>query len=158
MEINLFDIVQHIINIVVLYILIRALLYNPVNDFIQKRKEKQDKQQKELDEALVAAKESETQSKQWLSDTQVKTQQLIDEKKAYAEQVAAKTIEDAKLEAAHIIEEAHERIKEDRQKAQDGFVDQTANVAVELAKNILNREIKQEDNQSLIDDFFRKVG
>lgn len=158
MEINFLDIVQHVINIVVLYIILRAILYNPVSKFIQERKDKHQQQQDSLDQSILQAKELEQKNQKLIEQNQIKAEQLVNEKKAYAEQMAAKTIEEAKQEAARMIEQAQMLIKEDKEKAQHDFVEQTAELAITLAKHILEREVKREDNQHLIDDFFRKVG
>ena len=158
MELYLLDVIQHIANIVVLYLTLRALLYNPVRKFMLERSAREEAKQKELAAKLEEANALIAQNQQQIREAQEQAQQLISNKTAYAEQLAEKTITDAQEEAKHLLEEARQHIAEAEQKAQGQMVEQAADLAVELAQQLLQREISKEDNQKLIESYFSKVG
>lgn len=157
MEFNLLDFVQHILNIVVLYIILRAILYKPVRAFMDKRKAEEENKQIEIDRALNEAGELVKENERQLNEAQSRSQQLIDEKLAHADAVSEETVQQARAKAREIIETANTQIAEEWRKAQEELVDQTAEMAVELASRILQREVNADDNRKIIDEYFREV-
>lgn len=158
MEFDVLDIVQHVLNIGVLYLILRAILYKPVRKFMLQREESYTKRREETERALKEAETLHEKNEQLLLDAQNQAQRMADEKLVYAEHVAEQTVAKARDEAALLLRDARVRIRQEEQEAQGRLVEQTAALAVDLATRILGREISLEDNERLIDEYFHKVG
>lgn len=158
MEFNLLDIVQHILNVVVLYVILRAILYRPVRSYMLAREEALKQQRAEADQYRKDAEDLKAQSQKLLEEAHQTAQQDADSKLEYARQMASHLLEDAKVEARQIVEEGRSRIEEERKESREELVRETAALAVDLAARILGREVSAADNQRLIEDYFSKVG
>lgn len=157
MEFNVLDIVYHILNIVVLFLLLRVLLYNPIRNYMKKREELYQKQRDDANALMKDAAALKAENEKRLEEAQKTAQQIAEEKMAYAEQVAEQKVDDAQKQAEQILSDARAQIRTERQEAQTALVDQTAALAVDLATRILGREINKSDNERLIDEYFGKV-
>ena len=158
MEINVWDIVQHVANIVVLFLLLRALLYNPVRRFMQKRSEADERKRMTLQTSLENAKSLELENKRILGEAAGRAKSLSDDKLRLADESANGIIADAKHEAERILAAAHEAIEIERKKARECLEHQTAEIAVALSQRIIKRELTLEDNERIVREFFESVG
>ena len=65
---------------------------------------------------------------------------------------------EAKTEAANIRAAAEADIAQERKKAVNDLKNEIGGMAVEIAGKVVEREIKQQDHQALIDEFIQNVG
>lgn len=158
MDFSLLDVVYHVLNIVVLYIILRAILYKPVRKYMQQREEKEAGRREEAEKYLADAQALKEQNEKLLLDTQAHVQDIADENLAYAKQTAERLKEDAQVECGKMLDDARAIIRAEKQEANEQLVEQTAALAVDLASRILGREISKEDNEELIEQYFSKVG
>jgi F-type H+-transporting ATPase subunit b len=63
-----------------------------------------------------------------------------------------------KLDVQGILSDARQQAGIEREDMLKELRTQTAELAVDIAGKILEREVKQEDHQRIIDSFFDKVG
>ncbi len=144
----------HVLNIVVLFLVLRALVYRPVRKFLQART---DRIQAEQAEVAAARKEAEALHAQYeaeLAHTQDVAEKQAAELLARANDAAhaitaqatadsKKTLARAKLQAQHIQEDGMRQLKRD-----------AADIAVDIAARVLAREVSSEDNAHIIDGYF----
>lgn len=154
MDINPLDIVIHIINLVVLFLILRVLLYKPIYKFMQARAARI---QGELDEAQKA-KDSAEELKQ-------KYDESLQSAQAQAESQAAQIIKNASGEADsivaaaqkegdRIVAEAGKKAEENRKKALSDARDDIKELSLDIASKILAREVNEADNSKIVDTFF----
>ncbi|MCE5236606.1 MAG: F0F1 ATP synthase subunit B [Clostridiaceae bacterium] len=158
MEFKLLDFAQYILNLVVLFIILRAILYKPVKNFMQAR---QDRIQKQQDDARAALREAQGQKLQYdalLNDSRTEAGKLMEQSRSDAEKSAEAILREAQEQARKIIEEARERAAAERAEALAGVRGEAAGLSLELASKILAREVSAQDNARLIDEYFSKVG
>ena len=157
MELYPTDIIIHIINIVVLFLLLRAILYKPIKKFMSARTAKIEGQLADAEKASEdAAKEKEQLDKR-LANAENEAHEIIvagEEKSAAA---ASKIIADAKAKSDKIVKKAIEDSEKEKQEALDGMRGEITDLSVEIAGRILKREISKKDNSKLIDEFFSEM-
>jgi F-type H+-transporting ATPase subunit b len=154
---NPLDIVIHIINIVVLFLLLRLLIYKPVRAFMSER---EDKISKQLNDAQAAHQEVETMQLQCsaqLNEAKEQASQVVRNSEEKASKAADSILEGARKEAGSILENARKQAEEDRRRAIASMQEEVANLAMEMAGRILRREVRLEDNRAVIEDFFKKA-
>jgi F-type H+-transporting ATPase subunit b len=154
---NPLDIVIHIINIVVLFLLLRLLIYKPVRAFMSER---EDKISKQLNDAQAAHQEVETMQLQCsaqLNEAKEQASQVVRNSEEKAAKAADSILEGARKEAGSILENAHKQAEEDRRRAIVSMQEEVANLAMEMAGRILRREVRLEDNRAVVADFFKKA-
>ena len=156
MSIQPLDIAIHVVNIVVLYVLLRYILYNPVRKFMLAREAqiKQEMTDAKAAKDQAAQMEAELAQKMKSADQQVQ-QKLIEGTKQAGDQ-ADSLVAAAKSQADGILVKAHQQADQQRRDVISQMRPQISEMAVSLAGQILKREVSAADNQKVIESFFEK--
>ncbi len=156
MDIQPLDIAIHIVNIVVLYVLLRVILYNPVQKFMEQRSSAIAKKIADADAAKADAEKLQSEFSARLKNADQEVQQkLIDGTKAASEQADA-MLTSAKAQSEQMLQKAQEQVQQQRRDAIAQLQPQISEMAVSLAGQILKREVNAGDNQKVIESFFEK--
>ena len=158
MEFKLLDFVQYILNLIVLFIILRALLYKPVKKYLNERRDRIQKQQDDANAALEDAQGNKLQYEALLSDSRTEAGKLMELSRIDAEKSAQQIIRDAQEQAKQILADARERAQVERTEALSSVRGEAAGISLELASKILAREVSASDNARIIDEYFSKVG
>lgn len=148
------DLVINIINIVILFLVTKKLLYKPVKQYLDTRKEKIAAQ---FDEAELSKKEADEAKAEYcelIENAQALFDRTVDEAKAEAKKSAERIVSDAKQQAGKIMEEAKLSAEAEHQKMLENAKSDIADVALQISNKIIQREITDADNRRIIDSFF----
>ena len=155
--INPVSLLMHLVNIVILYIVFRLLLYKPVAKFMKSRQERFAKEREELDAEKAEADAIRAQGDEILhkarSDAETQVAQIM----AQADKDAKSIREEAQKQAGVIIENAKQEAQEEKRRQLEAMHDQVMELSVALDSRILEREIKTEDHQKLMEEFLSEV-
>ena len=155
--INGYDILFHFINLIILVVAARLLLYKPVSKIMANRQERFAAERAELDAGRAEIEEfrktkenieaqakeqarSYTKAQKERADEQAA--QILAQAKEMGEKTAVQLVEDARAQSQAEIEEHKKDV---------------AVAAVEIARHILQREITPQDEDKLLDDFLGNV-
>lgn len=146
-----------IANAYILYRLVRHFLFKPVKEIFRKR-------QQELDDIYTGANELQAQANQAkeeydeklktasskansIIETADKNAQIIQQEKTLqAKQEAKQIVESAKIEAEQIKQTVTQNLKQD-----------VADLSIEIAKKVTEKEISGQDHLRLIEDSIRQL-
>ena len=67
-------------------------------------------------------------------------------------------IAEARSEASSIMDKAYVEIEREKKKAVNEIKDEITDIAFEAAKLVVEKEINQQDNERLIEEFINNVG
>ena len=137
MELYPIDIAIHLVNILVLYILLRVLIWKPVRKFMLDR---ENRIQSQLDDAAQLKKDAEQTKQDYdhrMAEVQAACEELLAEGRKQAQAAGQQYIDDAKAEAQHIVEQARSDAKEEKQRALDDTKSELASLAIDLARRVL---------------------
>ena len=152
------DLVWTIINLIVLYLLMKKFLIGPVMGIMEKRKALIADQ---LDHAKVTNEQAEAlkgQYEQALSSAREESVQIIRDARADAKQMSEGIVRTANEQAAKIIETAKETARQEKESAMQGAKTEIAGLAMEAAKKLLVSGSSETGNQMLYDEFLAKAG
>lgn len=148
------DIILNLINIVLLYIIIRSLVYNPVKSFLSARNARV---MSDLNKAAEDKTEAEKIRIRYniLMENQMKVaDELIEMGKKKASDEADAIIKEAEKEILLLKQKAETAIDEEREKSMKEMKSKIASIAVGIAENILSREINDSDNRLIAEEYF----
>lgn len=157
MDIQPLDIVFHMLNIVVLFVLLRALLYKPVRKFMQERA---DGIQKQMDEAQRLCEENAAVQKTCesrLAEAEAEASALLAERQRQASELMDSAAREVEAQAAKRVRQTDENIRRMKREASAAMEVQITEMAIALAGELLKREITAADQQAAIDEFFHKA-
>lgn len=149
----LVDIVINIINILVLFFVVKALAYKPVKRFMQNRAEKT-LEAKAAAEALY--KESEEKISEYsalVSESKKAKEKAIEEGEKEGREEAAAIIADAEQKAEKILLDAEKKAEELKKKAVEDAREEIIETAIEASEKLLLREVSDSDNIRFVKRF-----
>ena len=150
------DLIINIINIIILFVIVRGLAYKPVKKFLDARKERVAKELSDAAAAKQNAEEEALKYKELTEKSKAEGTEIINEAERTAKQSAAEIIASAKQSAAEITEKARENAKREREAQVASMKDEIAELAFDISKQVLSREVTDEDNMRIADSFFEK--
>ena len=147
-----------VVNVLVLFLLLRKFLYRPVMNIIAER-------QKQVDDALAAAETSKQEAATALTSAQDKLRNVDNEaaarREAYeqqAEKEKQQLLADAQKQADAIVAEGKAAAEAERQHKLREADAQTTALARAMCEKLLERNLTAQDDARLLDDLLEKAG
>ncbi len=156
--IDLGDMLFHIVNVIILFLFLKWLLYKPVVNFLKKREEKFAVQSNDLENREKAVQEDKDKYEALIKGSKEESARIMKTTTDAANARATEIIVNAQKEAQQLLEKSQHDIDERSKQAMVDLKADIADMACDLAARILKREIKEEDNNKIIEDFFKRVG
>lgn len=150
------DLIINIINIVILFVIVKTLAYKPIKKFLDDRKAKIENQLKEANDAKAQADAAEKQYSQLIAVSKAKEADIIREAEKQAKVNADAVIANAKKTADGIIEKAKAQAKQEHDAKLAAMKDDITDLAFGISSRILSREVDSKDNMRIADEFFKQ--
>ncbi|MBQ1546291.1 MAG: F0F1 ATP synthase subunit B [Clostridia bacterium] len=157
-SVNFWQIIISILNLLILYVILKKLLFKPVSNMISQRQSKIDN---DLAGAKRAKQEAENEKRVYeekLSAADDEAAQILKDAKQRAERKSDKIVNDAKNKADGILRQAQADASLEFQKAQSDIHREITEVSALLSEKILEREINADDHRRFIDSFIENLG
>lgn len=154
---NIYALLAQVVATVVLLILIIVLAYKPARKFLDKRKELLDKQVSDTKQKNIEAEDNLNLSKKKINESKIKAQQIVEAAEIDANIRKDEILASAEEESKKMIKDAEHVIKKQQEQALEDIKDMVATVALDASSRILEREVNEQDNQKIIDDFVNEV-
>ena len=154
----LFDAIVLALSMLVLCTALSYLLFNPVRDMLEKRKQRvvddQETAKREKAEAIAFKEEYDLKLKQVDKEAEA----ILSEARKKAKQNEMKIVAEAKEEAARIIARANAEIELEKKHALDGMKQEMITIAAMMAEKVVAASIDTNVQESLIDETLKEMG
>ena len=157
LNINL-SVIYNIINIIVLFLLLKKFLFKPVTDIMEKRKSLIEGALKDADNSKNEAAELKNQYETALKNAKNEAVTIVKDAKVRAEAEYEKKIELADKDAKTIVENASKAVELEKEKAVRSAKNEISSLAIAAASKIVEKETDNESNKKLLDDFLSEAG
>ena len=158
MGINPSTLIATIINFIILFAILKYFFFEKVEAIIDEREnminDKLDYAEEEAEKARMIAIENE----RILKNAREEGKLITEKHKQKAEEVYEEIVDDANKEAKKIIERAKVEINREKEKVQDELKRESIDLAIELSKKVIEKNIDEAKNRELIGEFITKVG
>ena len=152
------NLVFTIINLLVLYLLMKKFLFGPIIKVMDVRKAM-------IDQQFAGAKEQEDQAKALkeqyegaLKSAREESFQIMEQARKEAKAQADKTVEDTQAKVSAMLAKAQEDINTERENAMRQMKDDVASLAMEAAGKIIGKNSGADRDLSLYAQFIKKAG
>lgn len=152
------NLVWTIINLIVLYLLMKKFLIGPVLGIMEKRKACIAKEMEEAHVSREKAEELKLQYEKSLAMAKEESSQILENAKTDARQARESIVKNANNEAAKIIEAAQNTARQEQENAMQGAKKEIAQLAMQAAKKLLLEKSDENSNDMLYDKFLAKAG
>ena len=158
LSLSVSNLVITIINILVLYLLLRKFLYKPVMGIIEKRDEMIKTQLETAKKTEQDAMQLQAQYENSLNDAHDESLRIVENSKARAQEEYSRIVKEADEQAGKIIDNARKTVELDREKAVRGMEKEVANLALVAVSKMLGEQKNAAANQALYGQFLSQVG
>ncbi|MBN8617925.1 MAG: F0F1 ATP synthase subunit B [Anaerolineae bacterium] len=155
--INAGFLIAQIVNFLIIFLILRAVLWGPLRNMLDSRAAKI---QKGLEDAQVAAnarRNAEAEAETIRTNARAEIAKAIEEGRSRGEEVAKQIEAEARSAAEKIREEARSAAASERDQQLAGLRGQVAAISMAAANKLIGEALDAKRQQALIDDFFAKV-
>ena len=157
-SVNIWQILISLINLVLLFFIIKKFLFKPVKNILAKRQDEINSQYDAADQARAEAEQSRVAYEEKLSGAKSEADAILQSAADNAKYRGDKIIAEAQQTANGIIRRAETEAELERKKAIDGIKQEIVSVSGALAEKMIEREINTDDHRALIDSFIEGIG
>lgn len=152
------SILYNVINILVLFFLLKKFLFKPVTEIMEKRKAiiKQDLESAE--KAKIDAEQLKGQYQDTLNSAKSQAADIVKDAKARAEIEYNSIIEKGNKDAAAIMASADKAIAQEKERAIKQSKAEMADLAINMASKLVEKNVDATTNKKLIEDFLSEAG
>ncbi len=157
-SVNLWQIIISLINLLLLFLIMKHFLYKPVTRMLEQRQAQLDADYTaaEQDRAQAAADREELERQ--LAQSRERADAMIAEATVTADRRGEKIVLEARERADGIVRRAQAEAEQEMKKAEATIKEEIIVISTALTEKMLEREISEQDHRTLIDDFIDKLG
>ena len=156
--IDLVHIGLYLVNLIILFFIVKHFLYKPVTKFLNERKARVEKQYEEADEKMAEVEALKSEYEGLVADAKAEASDIVAKANEHAADVYNEMIEKGKKDVEDIKIHAQHELDLQRRDAYNKLRSEVLDMSIQLAGKVLEREVTAEDNKKVIDDFFESVG
>lgn len=157
-SVNLWDILISLLNLTLLYILIKKFLFKPVMKMLGERQAAVDTQYSDAQKAKADALADREAWEAKLKTADSEAEEIIKKAADTAKLRGDRIVSDAREKADGIIRVAEMEAELEKKKAESAVKHEIVMVSAAIAEKMLAREVKPSDHRELIDSFIEKIG
>ncbi len=158
LEIDPLQIGLHVLNVVIMFFILKLLVYKPILKFMKKREHMISDKIDELDSREKELMRQKEEYEHLLAEAHNEAAELITKSNEMARDHAREIIDNAKEHARNLVVRAKKEIEAEKVQVRHDMRRQITEMSIQIAQKVLEREISLEDNRKIIDEFFERVG
>ena len=152
------EIITQLINLLLLFLLLKHFLFKPVQNILNARQAEIDKSYADAETAQTRAEELRDEYEKRISDAKAEAADIAKAASRKAQAHYDEVVGTAKADAARLREKAEAQIEQEKKKARNELKDEISGIAVDIASKVVEREIDEKDHEELISEFIKGVG
>ncbi len=157
-SVNLWQIIVSLINLILLFLIIKRFLYKPVKKMLEERQKTIDGNYEDAEKAKEKALSEQKAYEEKLSSAKAEADSVIQSAVDIAKEREKEILAEAKLKAEGIIRKAEEDAALEMRKAEESIKNEIVEVSTLLTEKMLEREIRAQDHKQMIDSFIEGIG
>ena len=146
------------INLLILYLVLKKILFKPIKNMIDSR-------QKEIDDMYKSAEKKEEDAAKMKEEYEKKLENATEESEEILKNAVRRAtlkeeeiLKDANAKAQRTLERAEEEIELEKRRAINEVKDEVSDLAIGIASAIIERDINSDEHGELIDSFIDGIG
>ena len=156
-SLEVWHIVASILNLLILTLILKKFLFKPVHNMLAKRKEQVDELYREAEDSRRKAAEDKAFYGEKLAGAVEEAETIVRSAAQRADRQSDEILTDARRRAAETVRQAEEDIEQAKKKAMDELKNEVAEISVQIAENVVGRELNGDDHRQLIDSFIDRL-
>ena len=151
-------VIFQILNLLLLMVLFKKYLFKPVMEILEKRQAEIEGHYQEAQQAETDAKAMKADYESKMAGARQEADRVIKAATESANAMSASIVEDARTQADHLKRRAQTEIDLERRRAFDEVKGELSGIALDIASQVIEREVNEKDHEAFIDEFIKNVG
>ena len=151
-------IIFQILNLLLLMVLFKKYLFKPVMEILEKRQAEIEGHYQEAQQAETDAKAMKADYESKMAGARQEADRVIKTATESANAMSASIVEDARTQADQLKRRAQTEIDLERRRAFDEVKGELSGIALDIASQVIEREVNEKDHEAFIDEFIKNVG
>ena len=157
-SLNGFKFLMAFINLIVLYVVLRKVLFQPVMNFMNNRTKTIEDSIADAEKQKAEATEMKASYEEQLKAAKVESKRIIDAAVMKAETQQANILAEAQLQAEELLTKTRKEIELEREQMLKDVRNELAGLAFAAASKILEANMDTESNRQIVDKFLVEAG
>lgn len=146
-----------IISFVILLFLVYKFAWGPISKILDEREEIIDNDLNHAKQSVDEAEAIKVEAREILAKARTDANTLVQDTKWQVSKMKADNIEKTKEEIEDMRQQANDSIQRERRQMLESMEDQIGKLSVEIAEQILKREVNSQDHKQLISDLILEM-
>lgn len=155
--INLGFLIAQIINFLIIFSLLGMMLWKPLTNMLDKRRETIEKGLEDARVAAEARQNAEAEVEKIKTEARTEAQKIINEARSRADELAKEVAAKAEADATNIRAEARTKSQEERNQMLAEVRGQVVSLAIAAANKLIGESMNQDKQTQIVNDFFSKA-
>lgn len=151
-------VIFQILNLLLLMVLFKKYLFKPVMEILEKRQAEIEGHYQEAQQAETDAKAMKAEYESKMAGARQEADRVIKTATESANAMSASIVEDARTQADQLKRRAQTEIDLERRRAFDEVKGELSGIALDIASQVIEREVNEKDHEAFIDEFIKNVG
>ncbi len=156
--VNLWTMIFAWCNLLIIYLFLRKLLFNPVKNMIDSRQKEIDDMYSDAESSRSSANEMKAEYEEKLGRAEEESEDILKSALRRAQLKEEEILREADAKAARTLERAEEEIEMEKKRAINEVKDEVSELAIGIATAVIGRDVKADEHSELIDDFINNMG
>lgn len=156
-SVNLWQMLISIANLLILFLILKHFLFRPVQRVLDARGEQVEKLYSDAGEAKAEAETARAEYEKRLANAESEAEELLFRATKRANERSEEITAEARDEADAMRRRAAEEIAQEKKKAINDIKDDISEISLEIAEQIVGREIREDDHRRLLDSFISEL-
>ena len=156
--VNFFTMIFAWANLLILYLVLRKILFNPIKNMIDSRKKEIDDMYEGAEKDRAEAESMRKSYEQKLENAAEESEEMLRSAQRRALLKEEEILKEAEEEARRTKERAEEQIALEKRQAMNEITDEVSAIALQIAEAVVARDVKAEEHEALIDGFIDAMG
>ena len=157
-SVNIWHIVISLANLVILFLILKKLLFKPVKKIVDKRQKEIESEYKKAEKTQAEADAIKAEWECKMATAEAEADKIISDAVERADSRNEVMLYESREKADQIIRKAKADIERERKDARETIKKEIVDVSQTLSEQIIGREINMDDHRDLIDKAIDKIG
>lgn len=157
-SVNIWQIVISLINLLIMFLILKKFLFKPVKKMMDERRKQVDKIYDDAQKDKEAASDLKNQYEEHMSNARAEADAIVRRATETANARGESIIAEATGTAAHLKQKAEEEIALEKRRMLNEVRGEISELAVDIASKVVEKEIDRKAYDSFVDDFIQNVG
>lgn len=146
------------LNLIITFLVLKKFLFKPVKKMIEDRQKEIDDMYADAESSKAEAHKLQEQYEAHLDSAKAERDEILKNANLRAREQEQKILGEAAQKASAMKEKAQKDIEQDKKRALNEVKNEISGIAMEIASKVVEKEVRQQDHDVLVEEFIEKLG